>query len=349
MHNFSIKTKTVFIFLLSLIISLIFFEFYLRTTEIMLPSFVYDDPFLGRTHKPNALVNLVAAEGFYMGSINQFGYPDKAYPQEKSPNAFRIALIGDSYIEGFQLFQRNHFSNTLESELSSILNKTVEVLNFGTGGADFRGMFLRYSRMAIKYHPDISLIFIKNEDLLEKDAIPMPEPYLINDTINYSSNFLEDSQSKIRKKFAFVREYSLGNLMKEVYEVYYTGRLPKIILDKVYSLFSPVKEQKNNSGKLFTDPFYNLNERILEVIKRENDRGNRIVLVEVEELPHNYKNLIKEFDIPVIKLKDELAKYSIKEIKYWKASGKTGHWNQNAHIIIGKYLVKEILNLLQYH
>ena len=68
--------------------------------------------------------------------------------KNKSANVLRIALIGDSYIEGFQLFERHHFKTYLEQKLSQKLKKKVEVLNFGIGGADLRGMYLRYDQIS---------------------------------------------------------------------------------------------------------------------------------------------------------------------------------------------------------
>jgi hypothetical protein len=346
MRNFK---KNIIIIIHSIIvffITFLFFEFFLRFSEIILPSFVYDDHELGRTHRANSMVNLVGAEGFYLGEVNKYGYPGKSYPPEKPLSTIRIALIGDSYVEGYQLFQRNHFSNILESRFKNEVHKNVEVLNFGTGGADFRGMFLRYLKLARNYNPDIILFFIKNEDLLQKDAIPMPEPVLFNDSIKFSSTFLNDSQAQIRKKFAFVREFSVGNLFKEVFEVYYTGRLNKIVFDKIYLVFKTEQKNNNINSNNNSDIYYDYNERIISQIKKENLSEKKIIIIEVEDLPLNYEHLLEEYNIPTIKLKDELKKHTIQELKYWKASGKIGHWNQNAHKIIGNYLFKELLRFI---
>lgn len=345
MHNFRKKIKSI-IYTISTILFLVFlFELYFRFTEIILPSFVYDNPELGRTHKASSLVNLVGAEGFYMGKINNFGYPGKEYPPAKKTNTFRIALIGDSYVEGFQLFERHHFARLLEKELNKTSDKKFEILNFGTGGADFRGMYLRYTKLAKKFNPDLTLFFIKNEDLLQKDAIPMPEPIIVNDSIVYNKLLVNNSVSKLRNQFAIVRNYSVGNLFKEVFEVIFTGRFPAVFFEKIYFLIvTSAIGNDNFSAK--GDQFYDFNKKIIELLSFENDSENKSIIVEVEKLPENYDNLFKANNIKTLKLFEELNKYSDHELKYWKASGKFGHWNQKAHLMIENFLFYQLKNEL---
>jgi len=328
--------------MLTFLFALIFFEFFLRSTEIMLPSFVYDNKQLGRTHKPDALVNLINAEGFYMGKINQFGYAGIGYPREKSVNEFRIALIGDSYIEGFQLFERNHFKTFLENHLSKILNTKVEVLNFGIGGADLRGMYLRFDKLAKEYNPDITLFFVKEEDLVKKDVLPMPEPYIKNDSIEFSENFLNTADSKIRQEFAFVRDYSVGNLFKEVFEVYHEGLLIRMLFDKLYPVKNLSAQSFNRIYSIDTDKFYEINKKILEILSNKENKNYHPVIVEINQYPEYYNDLIKNLSINVFSLKSELSKYNPTNLTYWKASGKIGHWNQFAHKIVGNYLFNKL-------
>lgn len=346
MRGFRVSIKGVLIFVFISLVMILFFEIYFRTTEIILPSYVYDDEILGRTHKAGTLVNLVGAEGFYIGEINRFGYPGKEYPPLRYNNSLRIALIGDSYVEGFQLFERLHFARLMEKELSQELNKPVEVLNFGTGGADFRGMYLRYIKLAKNFNPDITLFFLKQEDLVKKDAIPMPDAVLSKDSVIYKWNYTINSSTNLRMRFAFVRNFSVGNLFKEVFEVLYTGRFNKIVFEKINTLFDN-KDRTDASQKENEDNFYEINKRIIELIKKEDSKySKRVIIVEVEDLPSTYISIFRENGIPLIKLNEELKKYSDYELKYWKASGKFGHWNQKTHKIISSYLFNKLSSIL---
>lgn len=346
MLNFKLNIRNTFVTILTIIISLLIFEIYFRLTEIILPSFVYDDFELGRTHKPNSLVNLVGAEGFYMGRINKFGYPGKEYPPEKPDSVLRIALIGDSYVEGFQLFERHHFARLLEYKLKENTNKKVEILNFGTGGADLRGMYLRYIRLAKKFNPDVTLFFIKTEDLIREDAIPMPKAKLNSDSLLYSSVFSNQRGFHLRKSFALVRDFSTGNLFKEVFEVIYTGRFYSLLLDKL-SFFLSSQSEKIKQNKEETDKFYNLNERIFELVGRQNLTNQKAIIVEAEKLPAEYKRLLSIKNIITLELYKELDKYSACDIKYWKASGKYGHWNHTAHQRVAEYLFPYFVKMIE--
>ncbi|WP_337866669.1 hypothetical protein [Ignavibacterium sp.] len=344
MPDFSNRLKTLLILLLTIINSIVFFEIYFRLTEIILPSFVYDDIEIGRTHKPNALVNLVGAEGFYMGKINKYGYPGKEYPPQKDEKVFRIALIGDSYVEGFQLFERHHFARLIENEINNNSQRKIEILNFGTGGADFRGMYLRHTKLALNFNPDLTLYFLKREDLLKKDAIPVPEPILTKDSIFFQPIKLNNTASKLRETFAFVREYSVGNLFKEVFETIYTGRLPQVVFEKLFFLVSDNSQMVSEKISENEDRFYNYNLKIIKQLAKLNEAGYKILLIEVEKLPEDYISLIKSNNIEILPLYSELQNYSKYELNYWKASGKLGHWNQKAHKIISKYLSEILIN-----
>ncbi len=331
------------LFFLTFCAALFFFELFLRSTEIMLPSFVYDNPVLGRTHSPSSKVNLITAEGFYLGGINKFGYVGTAYPKGKPSDVLRIALIGDSYIEGFQLFERDHFKTYMEQEISKKLKTKVEVLNFGIGGADLRGMYLRYDKLAKAYNPDIALFFVKKEDLVKRDILPMPELYLINDSIAFGTNFLEAPDSKLRQKFAFVRNYSIGNLFKEVFEVFYNGLWSAVVFDKFYPAGKTLKKNSTTVDSFRDDKFYSMNKIILESFTNKQNEKYHPIIVKIDDFPEYYENLIKKLNLKVFLLNNELDKYNPKDLTYWKASNKIGHWNQSAHVIVAKFLIEEIV------
>ncbi len=346
MLNSNFKLKNFFLIVVTIILSLFFFEIYFRLTEIILPSFVYDDPNLGRTHRPNSLVNLVGAEGFYMGKINQYGYPGKEYPPEKPDSVFRIALIGDSYVEGFQLFERHHFARLIENELNKNSSNKIEILNFGTGGADFRGMYLRHTKIAQKFNPDLTLYFIKQEDLLKKDAVPMPEPILTQDSIVFKETVSDNFETELRNKFALVRIFSTGNLLKEVFEVIFAGRFLNAVLDKFFIFISPENIKKNNNISE-NDRFFEHNKRIIELLTQQNETHGNTIIVEAEKLPLIYQKLLKENHIVAIPLYIELEKHPKEKLNYWKASGKFGHWNQNAHKTVSDYLINKLKYLVK--
>ena len=57
------------------------------------------------------------------------------------PNV-RIAVVGDSYVEAVQLFDKYNFMSVLQERLSQVTEASVEVLNFGRSGMDLRTMYI---------------------------------------------------------------------------------------------------------------------------------------------------------------------------------------------------------------
>ena len=343
------KIISIIKFSLYVLLLLVLAEFFLRFTEISLPSFVYDDPQRGRTHKANADIFSILVEGFCMGEVNEFGYMGPAYPKEKMVGTIRIALIGDSYVEGIQVFERQHFRGILERQLSKLLETKVEVLNFGIGGNDFRGYYLNYTERVLKYNPDLILFFVRRGNFIREDTTPGPKIVMRNDSLAVSYAFHESKQEKLRNKFKLVREFSIGNLLKESYEKYYRGNYTETLLGNLYQ--SDNKQDVDELSKnvdIANDKFYDLNYNILQELKGDNASSTeKIIFVETSKLPDYYDELISNLNLPMIHLVDYLAPYDKnRELQYWKGSRKYGHWNHRAHEIIGNYLADKLSAIL---
>lgn len=335
----------------SLICFLLLYEGFLQFTEMASSSFVYDDEKLGRTFKPDYEIFFTGAEGFYMGSTNKYGYIGKGYPPQKPGNTLRIALLGDSYIEGMQVFERNHFRTKVENNLKAKLNKNVQVLNFGIGGLDFRDMYFNYEFKAKKFNPDIAVFYVKRTNLLTKEKFPSPEYYLDNDSLELNYDFLKSSESALRRKFSFIRDFGIGFFLKESYESYYNGSLTKILLDK----FAPDKSKETikqtakeqNNAEIDTTMF-NLNKKILSELNNDAQNKNiKIVLIITDDFPEYYFPLFNSFSsLKIVLIPHILSDYNNEELRYWKASGVMGHWNQKAINIFGDFLTKILLSVL---
>ena len=65
--------------------------------------------------------------------INSLGWREYEYSKEKPENVVRIAIVGDSFVEGLNIDWPSHFSKVLERELNK-LGTVVEVLSFGFRG-----------------------------------------------------------------------------------------------------------------------------------------------------------------------------------------------------------------------
>lgn len=333
-------------FFAAAIITLFLFEIYFQATEISLPSTVQDDSTFGRSFRPNERINLIR-ESFYMGKVNKYGYLGPAYGIKKPENTIRIALIGDSFVEGIQVADKFHFRNILEQELKAQVNdKLIEVLNFGRSGLDFRKMYIYYELLAKKYNPDIVFIFVNESDFRTKDNNLGPDLKLTkNDKLEIDFGFVNSKQFQNKIKSAYLRNFSMYSLLQADYANYNSGNTFKILLDKFY-----YTNLKNNEEETVTkynfdnDEFANLNELILKNLSTESS-GTRFIIVPIDKMSERYNQLISKYAIEIAALTNvynNLEKQGINPF-YWNATNKYGHWNQQAHNYIGNYLANYIL------
>ncbi|MBF0463161.1 MAG: SGNH/GDSL hydrolase family protein [Magnetococcales bacterium] len=145
-----------------------------RTTRE--PVFMADHPVLGVWHLPNATYHqkLACKEATYRS--NSYGARDKDRSQEGTGR--RVALLGDSFVEGFGVEAPFRLGDVLEEETG------VEFLNFGSGG-DFGPVqeWLQYRDMVRPFqHSDVVLMFLPDNDFTDVDPAHFPKnkyrPYL---------------------------------------------------------------------------------------------------------------------------------------------------------------------------
>ncbi len=101
--------------------------------------------------------------------INEHGLRGPAIARSRTPERFRIALVGDSHVFGLGV----NFDGTLGTALAAQLPvaatalRAVEVLNFGVPGYDFAAMASRIEEDVSGWCPDMVFIFLCADDLDE--------------------------------------------------------------------------------------------------------------------------------------------------------------------------------------
>jgi len=105
----------------------------------------------------------VAAEGFRKTlSYNEHGMRDsRAISVAKPPGTFRIAMVGDSYVEAQQVEETEGIVRQLENRLQPKIRQTqrrLEVINFGCGGLSTSLEMLLLREWALKFNPDLVIL-----------------------------------------------------------------------------------------------------------------------------------------------------------------------------------------------
>lgn len=225
--NRKYNAANLILFVGTILFVLVFAEVFLRVLGISYPRTVQRDENLGSAYIPGVEF-LQSDEGVAHVKINSEGFRDKEWKINKSPDTFRIALIGDSYTDAFGVPIEARYTEVLEDELNSRCNalnmKKVEVLNFGMSGWGTTQELLAFRHHARKYSPDLVILaFLPYNDIrnnsksLEKnDGIPY---YFYKGTELELDNSFRDTPSHkqtLLKKLAYtVINYS--RLMQVVY------------------------------------------------------------------------------------------------------------------------------------
>ncbi len=336
------------LFILSFSVGLLFIDRYERFAEIeSLSNFEVDSIHVKRLLPDVPLLYL--NEGFYLGQANHYGYLGPDYPPEKRKNTFRVALIGDSFVAAFQVFDRNSFRAVLEHQLNQIQDLKTEVLNFGWGGFVLSDMYVYYKTFASKFQPDKILVFVHNDDFYQHSSDDLlPTVKMHGDSLVIVKDFIKGSAFKKYNKSKFLRENCVFlKIANNCFKIYKDGLSGPIIFGKLNHLFTHIYEknatlvsEESAAGEKVANEIPLLSKRIINTLAR----NNKIYLVLIDNPSAQIEQLIDSSGIQTIRI--YLALNGLKEKgidpNYWLATNKRGHWNNAAHKVIGEVLAKKL-------
>lgn len=330
--------KNIGVFILFSFALLLFLELFLRFTGTANRSFTDFEPNLGRGYKANSsFINF--NEGFSMGHVNEFGYLGPAYPKEKKSGTFRISLLGDSFVEGFQLFDRDHFRSLCENKLNqSNINLKFEVLNFGRSGFDIANMYALLKGEVNQYNSDLYICFLSNDDIVPANVDPLRPRVFYNDSLVIETEFDKSAIKNFKLNESLAGRSAFLNMAKLAYKkTKRTGLLP-ILLEKFY----PKKDKELVVNKDFSR-IPNLTYEIISDLNPAN-----LVFVVRDEIPAYFLDSLDSHGFDYILLEDEfdVRHFSKDDIYYWKNTHQDGHFNHLGHQIISDVLTEMVENRL---
>lgn len=322
-------------FLLALCGTFLLLELFIYNAGISRKSEVSFSQQTGKSFTPNYNYTWFS-EGYSMGVINQGGYLGPYYKKEKGSHIKRVALLGDSYVEGFQVFDRNHFRAILEGKLNSELKDSVEVLNFGRSNFNFPNMFAYENLGAKSYAPDLSLFFVSREDLtsLTTDVLlPNVSPTSL-EVVPFLSN---ESAERFSKANHVLSASSLAYMLNSARRSVQTRGVFNSIFDGKFN--SVTLEEPNESD------IQPINLKLFEKLNKE-----KVIFVYREKtpLPNNLKQAIQNAGIDLIDLSSFLTELENlgENPNAWFNQKSDGHWNVKGHRAVGTYLVSTVSSKL---
>jgi len=203
MALFTNRLKIIFgnslLFLASTIIALLLAEIVLRqfveipattSSEYRMPH-----PVFGWSLKPNASYINELPEKNVKVSYNSNGWrdKDKQHSLNDTTDTFRIAVLGDSFMEAYSVELQNSFARQLEDSMRQ-MGINTEVYNFGVGGYGTLQEFLVYQEVARRYNPDLVLLGMYLGNDLRNNSYALESMLNINENKVKNRPFLISSE-----------------------------------------------------------------------------------------------------------------------------------------------------------
>ncbi len=206
-------------------------ELVLRAVGISYPVYVWMDPVRGVAHIPGTKSSK-QYQGHSWIEINSDGLRGPEAALQHPPGTFRIALLGDSFIEAFEVPYEKTVGEVIEQRLSALRGTPAEVLNFGQGGYGTTQELLTLRHEVWKYSPDLILLAVTTSNDISDNYRPLKRtdyvPYFVfqGPDLVLDSSFRQSKGYRSRavgtKQFlAVVRHSRLAQLINRVR---YTGR-----------------------------------------------------------------------------------------------------------------------------
>jgi len=141
-------------------VALVLAELALRAAGFSFPNFWQPDPLTGSALRPG-MAGWQQDEGRAYIKINSQGWRDREHAIAKPAGTYRIAVLGDSYVEAMQLELERAFWSLLPERLKSCGfagGRQIETLTFGVSGYGTAHELLTLQHRVWQYSPDLVLL-----------------------------------------------------------------------------------------------------------------------------------------------------------------------------------------------
>jgi lysophospholipase L1-like esterase len=161
----------------ALVIILVVGEIGLRTAGFSAPIWYQPDERLGWSMRPGA-GGWFTKEGGAYAQVNRAGFRDVDHPLAKPAGAYRVAVLGDSVVEAFQVELKAAFWWQLQERLRgcpALRGREPQVLAFGVSGYGTAQQQLLLESTALRYQPDLVLLAFAPNDVRNNSYALEPE------------------------------------------------------------------------------------------------------------------------------------------------------------------------------
>lgn len=209
----------------ALAVLLALLELLLRSTHLLgaRVSWATPDPQLGYRFQPGAAYwSIQENDHPITGRINRFGWRDRNWTVPKPAGSYRIAVLGDSFVEALQVEADSTFLALAASALTARTGRPVELMNFGRSGYTQTEELLVLTREVLPFAPDMVLLFFfpGNDiaDVVPQTATTVQRPFFLwsGDSLALDTSFAWSAEFAFRSRIDAVKRHSaLVSLLSE--------------------------------------------------------------------------------------------------------------------------------------
>lgn len=376
-----IVLKNIVLLLFGTVAGLIIAEAALRIVGFSAPVFREPHPVLGWRGTAD-LKGSHRIENVTYNSFNRMGYHDREHSRAKPEGTWRIAIVGDSFVQASEVTLDHHFATLLEKELNKRMrsfNRNVEIINFGVSGYSTAQELILLRNEVREYRPDIVVLMVyPGNDIIDNSyalstTLRDMRPYF---TMNMDNSLAltpgYPNTDKIFRDALLVKIINSSRLLQ----------LSKEAFKRLSVRKSAGSEQAENKKKPEDDLFsaqhsqswekaWDITERLLAAFAEETKASGADFLMAIAAVPIQVHPLeserigymrslnVKTLDYPTLRLSAFAQRSGISYISLVKPFSDLsstgvylhgfdertfgeGHWNEKGHQLVAELLSQKI-------
>lgn len=248
--------------------------------------------------------------------VNSAGFHDFEFIKEKPKGVFRIAVLGDSYVEALHVPREAAFHNRLEKMLNDAFHGTpqFEVYAFGMSGNGTFSNYLYLMKYALSYTPDFVInAFLTGNDFRNDSAalsrasgliLPTVFPVWDHEGQLDAAAALRYAENKIANPFVVrvKKIVSRSAFVMWLYPKYYIAKtfikdVPLPIIDRAVHEFAVDDQVFLKEYPSVWNEAWEAEEKLLSLMRQAaEDHGARFMLISLTEGFRVHSNLMREKD-----------------------------------------------------
>jgi len=307
------------------------------------------------------------------GRFNSYGWRDKEWSLQKPKGTYRIAVLGDSYVEAFQVEAERTFLSLTEKALNNNHGLKVELMNFGQSGFTQTEEYIVLQNDIINLSPDMVILFFLPgndiEDISFKTNADPSRPFYIMDKdrkLALDTSFSQRTPFKVKSLISPIKNHSaIVSLLTERYNLYTRYRETKSVgtnsTNRIYQYLSLATSKPDATYS----SNYQLNKILIKKMAdfcKGKDISFMLVTIDIDaykpERERYYKNIDPTFDANFFE--NDLMQFSksinieyigLQRIfrKYYETTGTPlhwGHWNYEGHEVVANALTDKLRSII---